>query len=56
MQMTFGQSTVFISAAAAAWAMVRAGTGKKLLVIKQPARCASCGRRRTKRACPCSGE
>jgi hypothetical protein len=56
MQMTFGQSTVFISAAAAAWAMVRAGTGKRLLVIKQPSRCASCGRRRTKRACPCSGE
>jgi hypothetical protein len=56
MQLTLGQSTVFVSAAAAALMMVRAGAGKKLLVIKERARCASCGRRRTKRACPCSGE
>jgi hypothetical protein len=54
MHMTLGQSSTAISAAAAAWLMIRAGTAKKMLVVRTPSRCASCGRRRTRRGCSCT--
>jgi hypothetical protein len=54
MQLTFAQSLVAVSTAAAAWLMVRAGTAKGALKIRTPDRCASCGRLRTGRSCPCT--
>jgi hypothetical protein len=54
MHITFEQSFALISTAGVAWLMIRAGTAKKMLVVRTPSRCASCGRRRTRRGCPCS--
>jgi len=53
-QLTSQQTMPAIAAAVAAWLMVRAGTSKRLLTLRTPARCAACGRRRTARRCDCT--
>jgi hypothetical protein len=54
-QLTSQQTMPAIAAAVAGWLMVRAGTSKRLLTLRTPARCAACGRRRTTRGCRCTG-
>jgi hypothetical protein len=51
---TSSQTMPVIAAAVAGWLMVRAGTSKRLLTLRTPARCAACGRRRTGRRCDCT--
>jgi hypothetical protein len=53
-QLTSQQMMPAIAAAIAGWLMVRAGTSKRLLTLRTPARCAACGRRRTARRCDCT--
>ena len=54
MHFSLAQSFAAISTAAAAWLMLRAGTAKGALKIRTPDRCASCGRLRPVRPCPCT--
>lgn len=51
--LTLSQSTALVSAAGAAWLMVRAGQAKKLLATKRARHCAACGRRLGRDPCPC---
>jgi hypothetical protein len=53
--LTSQQTMPAMAAAVAGWLMVRAGASKRLLSIRTPTRCASCGRRRTARLCHCTG-
>ena len=53
-QFTSQQMMPVIAAAIAGCLMVRAGTSKRLLSLRTPARCAACGRRRTARRCDCT--
>jgi hypothetical protein len=53
--LTSQQTMPAIAAAVAGWLMVRAGTSKRLLTLRTPARCAACGRRRTANGCHCEG-
>jgi hypothetical protein len=53
-QLTLGQAVLVVSSAGAAWLMVRAGSAKKLLTMRSPTRCASCGRRLTGKTCSCA--
>jgi hypothetical protein len=53
--LTSQQTMPAIAAAVAGWLMVRAGASKRLLSMRTPARCASCGRLRTARPCHCTG-
>jgi hypothetical protein len=43
-----------LSAAAAAWLMIAMSDTRGLARFKAPARCAACGRRRTKGRCLCT--
>jgi hypothetical protein len=43
------------SAAGAAWLMVRAAAGKKVLTAQKPRRCAACGKERGRGRCECTG-
>ena len=52
---TSQQTMPAIAAAVAGWLMVRAGTSKRLLTLRTPARCAACGRRRTDSGCHGAG-
>jgi hypothetical protein len=52
--LTLTQSLTAISTLASGWLMVRLGATKQALKIKMPARCAACGRRRTRERCPCT--
>jgi hypothetical protein len=54
MHMTLTQTFGAISTGAAAWLMVRAGASQGLVKIRAPEKCASCGRRRLARRCPCT--
>jgi hypothetical protein len=54
MQLTMQQTTPAMVAAIAGWLMVRAGTGKNMLALRAPSRCAACGRRRNRRGCDCT--
>ena len=53
-QLTSQQTMPAIAAAIAGWLMVRAGTSKRLISLRTPARCVACGRRRTARRCDCT--
>jgi hypothetical protein len=52
--LTSQQTMPAIAAVVAGWLMVHAGTSKRLLTLRTPARCAACGRRRTGRGCDCT--
>jgi hypothetical protein len=52
MHATIQQWLPAAASAVAGWLMVRAGASKRMLVLRAPARCASCGRRR-RRDCDC---
>jgi hypothetical protein len=52
---TSQQTMPAIAAAVAGWLMVHAGTSKRLLTLRTPARCAACGRRRSASGCSCTG-
>jgi hypothetical protein len=54
MHLTLAQSISAISTVAAAWLMVRAGTAKGALRVKEPSRCAACGRRQVRGRCLCA--
>jgi hypothetical protein len=54
MHLTMATSFAAVSTAAVGWLMVRAGEAKGALTVRTPRRCASCGRRRSARACDCT--
>jgi hypothetical protein len=54
MQLTLQQSLTLMSTLGTAWLMVQMGVGKRMLRIKRPDKCASCGRLRTRGRCDCS--
>jgi len=54
MHLTISQLLVVASSGGAAWLMLRAGAAKRLLSVKAPNRCASCGRRRGRGLCECA--
>jgi hypothetical protein len=56
MQITFAQSIVWITTLAGGWAIVRAGALKGAFKVKEPARCAACGRRMVRGHCPCTDQ
>jgi hypothetical protein len=55
MLLAIQQTTPALAVALAGWLMVRAGASKRMLALRTPARCAACGRRRTRRGCSCTG-
>jgi hypothetical protein len=54
MQLTLVGVLPVISATAVAWVMIAMSNARGLAGLKGRARCAACGRRRTKRRCPCT--
>jgi hypothetical protein len=46
--------TAWAAVGGSAWAMVRAGVAKKMLNLKEPERCAACGRQKRFGRCPCT--
>jgi hypothetical protein len=54
MHLTMAQTFSAVSTFAIAWTMVRLGVSKGALHVKVADRCAACGRRRTRRRCPCA--
>lgn len=50
---TIAEAVALASSGFAAWLMVGAARGKKMLSVKTVERCASCGRLRDRRRCPC---
>jgi hypothetical protein len=54
MHLTLAQTFGMVSSLGCGWMMVQLGVGKRQLRHKTPARCASCGRRRTRGLCPCT--
>lgn len=52
MQHMPANTSTWITTIAVGWLMVRAGTAKNMLKIRQPDRCAACGRLGRDR-CPC---
>jgi hypothetical protein len=51
MHLTLVEVFPAISVAAVAWLMIAMSDARGLARLKAPARCAACGRRRTKRQC-----
>jgi len=56
MHPTIGQALAATSTAAAAWLMMRAGAAKGIVTLRTPSRCATCGKRRSSRACRCTDQ
>ena len=54
MDLTLTQISSAVSAAAAAWLMLRAGAAKGALTIRTSKACPACGRRRERGRCRCS--
>jgi hypothetical protein len=54
MHLTMATSFAVVSSVAVGWMMAQAGAAKGALSLRTPRRCASCGRRRGARACPCT--
>jgi hypothetical protein len=54
MHLTLAQAFPAISALAAGWLMVKIAGAKGVVKVRQPDRCASCGRRRDRGQCRCT--
>lgn len=54
MHLTVAEALAATSTCAAGWLMVKAGTAKRALRLRGPARCPSCGRHRTAAGCRCT--
>jgi hypothetical protein len=56
MQFDLQQLAPSAAAAIAALIMLRAASGKRMVVLRSRSRCAACGRPRSRRGCDCTGE
>jgi hypothetical protein len=54
MHITLAHAIVWIATVGGAWAIVQAGSAKGVLKVKQPSRCAACGRLKVRGHCPCT--
>ena len=56
MYLTLAQAVAWVATFGGAWAIVRAGAAKGVLKVKEPVRCAACGRQRVWGRCPCNDD